>query len=164
MREHRVAVSTVIYKHERTDTMLVLRRSDNGKWNFPGGKVEPGENLALAAKREIHEETGLFLRPNRIAKVFSNGTDDDSTFVFILFEVNILPGHHDVVLNSEHTEYRWVTRTQLQEEIAPEALPRLKVFAMSDHAPMGGIWHRDVTEYPWYQGERSKVGKKVNVE
>ena len=29
-----------------------------GSWEFPGGKVEPGEDVAAAIVREIHEELG----------------------------------------------------------------------------------------------------------
>lgn len=170
--EPRVAVSTVVrrsvYKeggppcgHEE---ILVLRRADNGKWNFPGGKLEPPETLAEAAAREVLEETGLEVRPNRIATVFSNGTDDGSTFVFVMFEAPIIIWRLDFVvrINSEHTEYRWVTDQQLKDEIVPEALPRLKAFSMGDRAPMSGIYHRDPTEYSWYQGEYGKIGKAAD--
>ena len=33
-----------------------------GLWEFPGGKIEPGESLAAALTREIHEELGLVIR------------------------------------------------------------------------------------------------------
>ncbi len=125
-----VAVSTVISLAD--NTVLVLRRSDNGKWNFPGGKVEPGENLEQAAAREVLEETGLKVKPNRIIHVFSNGTDDGGTFVFVIFGALLLMG--DVKLNKEHSEYRWVSHQQLLEEIAPDALPRLVAFAKSERS------------------------------
>jgi predicted NUDIX family NTP pyrophosphohydrolase len=34
-------------------------RKDDGAWTIPKGLVEPGEDLAVAARREFHEETNL---------------------------------------------------------------------------------------------------------
>ena len=47
----------------RDGSILVARRADDahlgGTWEFPGGKVEPGELPEAAARRELTEETGL---------------------------------------------------------------------------------------------------------
>jgi len=49
---------------ERPDGSFLLAQRPPGKvyagyWEFPGGKVEPGEPLAVALARELHEELGI---------------------------------------------------------------------------------------------------------
>ncbi|MGB7539320.1 MAG: NUDIX domain-containing protein [Anaerolineales bacterium] len=50
--------------------MLLVRRTDSGRWMFPGGLLELGESLAGTAIREAGEETGLQIEPLRIRGVF----------------------------------------------------------------------------------------------
>jgi mutator protein MutT len=53
-------VAAIIRKSGR---ILITQRLDNvhlaGLWEFPGGKVEPGESAEAALRREIREEIGI---------------------------------------------------------------------------------------------------------
>ena len=57
-----LTVRAVIY--DDTGRILLLKRSSMsrtyaGKWEFPGGKVDPGERFDDAVVREVREETGM---------------------------------------------------------------------------------------------------------
>lgn len=57
-----VTVDVVIFTSDRVPRVLLVRRKNDpfrGRWAIPGGFVEPDESLEAAAKRELHEETGL---------------------------------------------------------------------------------------------------------
>ena len=51
--------------------MLLVRRSDDGRWCLPCGWVEPNESPAEAAVRETREETGLIVKTSRLVDVFT---------------------------------------------------------------------------------------------
>ncbi|MCP4284287.1 MAG: Nudix family hydrolase [Gammaproteobacteria bacterium] len=55
-----VAVAVI---QDSSDRVLLSRRADHahqgGLWEFPGGKLDPGESLAQALKREAWEELGI---------------------------------------------------------------------------------------------------------
>lgn len=81
--------------------VLLLRRSQhvNNKhtWDFPGGKIEKGESLFKAAKRESREEIGLF-KGEKIHKF------DDFFAVFVVRVKKLFKPK----LNEEHDIYFWV--------------------------------------------------------
>ncbi|MGB6546029.1 MAG: (deoxy)nucleoside triphosphate pyrophosphohydrolase [Candidatus Acidiferrales bacterium] len=56
-------VTVVAALIEENGRILICQRSRSGSfplsWEFPGGKVEPGETLVQALAREIHEELGV---------------------------------------------------------------------------------------------------------
>jgi 8-oxo-dGTP diphosphatase len=57
-----VAVDMVIVTTERRPRVLLIRRKHDpfgGMWALPGGFVEDNESLDAAARRELHEETGV---------------------------------------------------------------------------------------------------------
>jgi len=52
--------------------ILLQRRADNQLWSIPGGRMEVGETIAQTAVREVEEETGLQVEPERLVGTYSN--------------------------------------------------------------------------------------------
>jgi len=69
--ELRVGSCAVIFDENR-EKVLLTKRSDNGLWCLPGGRMEPGESIEECCCREVFEETGLVIRTTRLIGVYSN--------------------------------------------------------------------------------------------
>ena len=52
--------------------LLAIRRRDNGHWEPPGGVLELDETIEDGLVREVHEETGLTVKPERLTGVYKN--------------------------------------------------------------------------------------------
>lgn len=65
-----LGVGAVLFKDSR---VLLIKRGKpplEGWWTLPGGLVEAGERLESAVVREVFEETGLRVRPVKLAAIF----------------------------------------------------------------------------------------------
>lgn len=105
-----VHIAAAIITHERK--VLAAQRSYGmeGKWEFPGGKIEPGETAEEACRRECAEELGLTLG---VLWPFSTVEYDYPEFhlTMELFMGMPAPGQEPHKL--EHKELRWLDRDEL---------------------------------------------------
>ena len=104
--------------------VLFIRRADNGEWGLPAGAIDPGETPAEAVAREVREETGLEVRPARVAGVFGgkgfrvryeNG--DEAEYTVVVFDCEVVGGTLSAT-DGEALELRY---------FAPDEAPELKV-------------------------------------
>ncbi len=56
--------------------LLVQEKKYGTTWTIPGGRVEPGEQIAFAAVREVHEEAGVPCRLEGILRVEHHAQGD----------------------------------------------------------------------------------------
>lgn len=94
-----------------TGRLLLGRRTDTGAWALPGGIVEPGEEPADAAVREIFEETAVIAEPEALAAVtlseettYANG--DIVRYLDLVFRCRATGGSARVN-DAESTEVGW---------------------------------------------------------
>jgi 8-oxo-dGTP diphosphatase len=90
----------IIFRHPVTGTTIIpvlpdgrivlIQRSDSGKWGLPGGMIDWGEDIPHAAERELEEETGLKLvKINSLRGVYSDPQRDPRLHsISILLEVS----------------------------------------------------------------------------
>ena len=111
--------------------VLLGRRADTQTWALPGGIIEPGEEPADAAVREIFEETGVVAVPEALAAVtvcdqvtYQNG--DVVRYLELLFRCRAAGGEARVN-DSESIEVGWHARTALRDlpDIEAGALSRI---------------------------------------
>jgi 8-oxo-dGTP diphosphatase len=104
-------VGVVVDETAGSERLLLVRRSDNGRWTLPAGIMEPGEQPADALAREIAEEACVRVQPERLLLVtadpemtYPNG--DRCQFITLAFRCRYLGGEA-AVGDEESSEVRW---------------------------------------------------------
>ena len=122
-----LSAGVVVVRYTTEQRLYLLLRAYN-YWDFPKGKVEPGEAPQDAAIREVEEESGIrdlhfdwgeawietrpYGRPLKIARYYLARTETER----VRLDVNPELGR------PEHHEYRWVTAEQARRLLTPRVL------------------------------------------
>ncbi|MEV7287771.1 NUDIX domain-containing protein [Streptomyces sp. NPDC093252] len=110
-------VAAVIVHDKATNRVVLLQRSENAKfaqglWDLPVGKSEPGEPITETAVRELHEETGLTVKPEslNVAHIIHGawGVEAPNGFLTIVFAAHEWTGEPENREPRKHSQVRWV--------------------------------------------------------
>ena len=126
--KHSVSVDGVVVNDQ--SQVLVIRRADNGRWEPPGGVLEPGETIEEGARREVAEETGFRVTIDRLTGVYKNMNRAVVALVFRCSVVNEQPHATD----GESTAVRWVDPATVASLMDPAYAIRI-TDALSDGPP-----------------------------
>jgi 8-oxo-dGTP diphosphatase len=110
-------VCGIIYKEGK---VLICRRALHktlgGYWEFPGGKIEPGERAEQSLKRELLEELGMEVE---IQDYLMEHIHDYGSFSIKLIAYTCEFKNASFVMG-DHDAYKWVYPQELEEfELAP---------------------------------------------
>ncbi len=118
-----VGCSAAIFDDDQR--LLLIRRSDDGRWAVPGGYMEAGESLTEACAREVQEETGLAVHVERLISVYSNPHhlveySDTKRFQLVILHFAARPVSGHLSLSNETSEVKYFSRPEIAGlEIGP---------------------------------------------
>jgi 8-oxo-dGTP diphosphatase len=93
---------------EKADSAL----RGEGTWTMPGGKLEFGESFEDGAKRELLEETGIFLKRVKVICV-NNDKNEYAHFVTLGLFSDDFEGEPKVMEPDEIVEWQWFNLADL---------------------------------------------------
>jgi 8-oxo-dGTP diphosphatase len=121
MRARKLVVAALV--RQGGYTLMSRRRADQAMpnlWEFPGGKVEPGEAPVAALAREVREELGCEIEVGPIREVVFHSYPDFD-LVMLVYAATITRGIPEA---RQVAEVAWIEATQIPSlELLPADLP-----------------------------------------
>ncbi|MFD9501998.1 NUDIX domain-containing protein [Streptomyces sp. NPDC060035] len=120
--------AAVIVHDKDTNRVVLLRRSENAKfaqglWDLPVGKSDPGEPITETAARELHEETGLMVKPEslEVAHIIHGawGVEAPNGFLTVVFATHEWTGEPVNREPRKHSQVCWVEADAIPEAFVP---------------------------------------------
>lgn len=119
-----ISAGVVLYRIKNEEIEYLLLHYLSGHWDFPKGKIEPGENRRQAALRELQEETGLqaILDDQFEAWTDYSFTDYDGKKAHktVVYSIGQVAGDDHILLSDEHLGYLWLTYPEAIKKITFE--------------------------------------------
>jgi ADP-ribose pyrophosphatase YjhB (NUDIX family) len=125
---HSVSVAAIVT--DDNDRVLVIQRRDNGAWQPPGGVLELDESPTAGVRREVREETGVDIEPQRLTGVYKNMT---LGVVALVFRARIVTG--TPTETEESSAVAWWTPSQVAADMSEVFAVRVPDALRTDPTP-----------------------------
>lgn len=104
------SVAAVVIDDGRVLLIQRGREPSKGKWSLPGGRLEMGEMLEAAVKREAREETGLEIETDGIAGVYDLivRDGDEISFHYVIIDYYAHQVSGGLRAGDDAADVRWV--------------------------------------------------------
>ena len=106
---------------KKNNAIFICKRADEqhqgGLWEFPGGKVEAGESVFVALKRELIEEVGLTIHSSSQLMVIEHDYGDKC----VKLDVHVVSNFSGEAHGAEGQPSEWVAISELENYDFPEA-------------------------------------------
>ena len=126
-----VAVGAVALRDD--GALLLVRRGKApalGRWSLPGGRVDWGETLSDALRREVAEETGLEVAPGKLAGLVERRYLDEG-FRYVILDYHVTVTGGTLRPGSDVTDARWVLPSEMVRlELSDGLLEALRDFGL----------------------------------
>ena len=87
---------------------ILLLRKHSGRWDLPGGRLDPDESPKQCLLREIAEETGLAVKPGRLLHRWVRYRGNGPNVFLVSHRCRLRDPRSEPRLSAEHAESRWV--------------------------------------------------------
>ncbi|HMF67710.1 MAG TPA: (deoxy)nucleoside triphosphate pyrophosphohydrolase [Phyllobacterium sp.] len=123
MSEHPILLVTACALVDADGRVLLTQRPEGkslaGLWEFPGGKVDPGETPEESLIRELHEELGIIVKPACLAPLtFASHTYETFHLLMPLF---ICRRYEGIPRGVEGQVLKWVRPKDMRDYPMPPA-------------------------------------------
>jgi 8-oxo-dGTP diphosphatase len=139
-RKEHIVTSVVAVIIDEQERVLLTRRSIppfKNMWVMPGGKIDLGEPIITALKREVDEEVGLEVEVGSLIDVFEHVTPGEENCHYIILFYRCRPVHQYVAHNpDEVAEATWVPRSELPQYQMPEGTRTILEKLFPDSIPL----------------------------
>jgi len=122
-KNHVVTSVVAVIINEAGEILLTKRNIPpfQGEWVMPGGKIDLGESIVGAIKREVLEEVGLEVEVQDLLNVFEHVTPGEDNYHFIILYYRCVPVSSEITYNEhEVDEALWVAPPELNNYRMPQ--------------------------------------------